>query len=418
MTPTHPALAPTQGSTWSKEPRHRCIYPSLPSRAAWCWAGNCRGLLFALCLGCFAGPVVAQQVASTPDERAQPETSGRTMKLERSRFGTTSDGRAVDLYTLTNSQGNVVKLTNYGAIITAVEIADRQGQRKNINLGFPNLEGYLARHPFFGATVGRFCNRIALGKFSLDGSTYSLVINNGPNHLHGGTVGFDKLLWSAEEFRSDSRVGVRFSVLSPDGQEGYPGNLKVIAEYSWSEANELAFTFRATTDRPTVINMTNHSYWNLAGAGQGDVLGHELQLHCDRYLAVDDSLIPTGELESVAGSALDFRERRLIGDRIQELSKTKGYDHCFVINGPAGELRVCGWARDAASGRVMEVLTTQPGVQLYTGNHLTGLYGQHSGFCLETQHYPDSPNKPQFPTTRLNPGETFEETTVYRFSID
>ncbi|MEZ6136129.1 MAG: aldose epimerase family protein [Pirellulaceae bacterium] len=339
------------------------------------------------------------------------------MTIQTTDFGKTADGQTVQLFTLTNSHGNQVQLTNYGAIITSVEVPDRDGKRANINLSFPDLQGYLERHPFFGATVGRFCNRIALGRFSLDGKAYTLVQNNGPNHLHGGTVGFDKLLWQAEEIKTDTHVGVRFQVISPDGQEGYPGTLQVSAEYTWNDQNELAYTFVATTDQPTVINMTNHSYWNLAGAGNGTVLGHELILMCDNYLAVDDTLIPTGEIKPVAGTALDFREVHKIGERIEQLPMTKGYDHCYVINGDAGQLRTCGIATDPSTGRVMEVLTTQPGVQLYTGNHLSGKYTQHAGFCLETQHYPDSPNKPQFPTTRLNPGQTFKETTVHRFSV-
>jgi aldose 1-epimerase len=351
-------------------------------------------------------------------EPAPQKADSPTMTIHRSEFGKTSDGQAVDLYTLTNARGNIVKLTNYGAIVTSVEVPDRDGKLENVNLNYPSLEGYLGRHPYFGSTVGRFCNRIAAGKFSLDGKSYTLVQNNGPNHLHGGTVGFDKLLWQAEEMQADSVVGVRFTVTSPDGQEGYPGALTVVAEYTWNDANELAFTFKATTDQPTVINLTNHAYWNLAGAGSGDVLAQELKLNCAKSLAVDDTLIPTGEFLDVAGTPLDFRTFRKLGERIGMLPMTKGYDHCYVVNGEAGTLRTCAVAKDPKSGRVMEVLTTQPGVQLYTGNHLGGEYTQHAGFCLETQHYPDSPNQPGFPTTRLNPGETFEETTVHRFSVE
>ena len=337
------------------------------------------------------------------------------MKIERVDFGKTPSGIPVSLFSLINSHGNRVALTDYGAIITSVEIPDRNGDRTNVNLGFPTLDGYLERHPFFGATVGRFCNRIAGGKFELDGRLYELVVNNGPNHLHGGTVGFDKQVWEATELSSDSRIGVRLTLQSPDGQEGYPGNLSVTAEYSWNDQNELAFTFRASTDKATVLNLTNHSYWNLSGAGQGNIHAHQLQLLCHNYLAVDDTLIPTGKIESVAGTPLDFLESHPIGERIDQLPATKGYDHCYVVDGQAGQLRRCAVAKDPSSGRAMEVLTTQPGVQLYTGNHLSGKYGQHAGFCLETQHYPDSPNQPTFPTTRLNPGEQFEETTVHRF---
>lgn len=362
--------------------------------------------------GIMIAPAPAQQ-SNTPTTRESTE-----MKIERTSFGRTLDGSHVDLFALTNSHGNVIRLTNYGAIVVSVEVPDREGKRENINLGFDDLESYLERHPYFGSTVGRFCNRIAGGKFTLDGKTYSLVINNGPNHLHGGTVGFDKLVWQAEELQGGDHIGVRFTVLSPDGQEGYPGNLTVTADYTWNDDNELAYTFKATTDKPTVLNLTNHAYWNLAGAGKGAVLDHELQLNCDQYLAVDDTLIPTGEFVDVATTPLDFRKPRRLGERIEELAATKGYDHCFVINGPAGELRSVAVVKEPTTGRRMEVLSTQPGVQLYTGNHLGGKYLPHGGFCLETQHYPDSPNKPAFPTTRLNPGETFEETTVHRFSVD
>lgn len=341
-----------------------------------------------------------------------------SMTLERTPFGKTSDGSSVELFTLTNSAGNTVQLTNYGAILVSVQVPDRDGKRANVNLGFGDLQGYLAGSPFFGATVGRYANRIAKGKFQLADKTYTLVVNNGPNHLHGGTVGFDKQVWQAEEMRQDDSVGVRFTLTSPDGQEGYPGKLDVIAEYIWNNANELAFKFQATTDAPTVLNMTNHAYWNLAGAGHGDVLQQVLQLKCDQYVAVDDTLIPTGEIAKVEGTPLDFRQPHALGERIAELPATKGYDHCYVINGPAGELRSCAVMRDPHSGRVMEVLTTQPGVQLYTANHLGAPWGQHGAFCLETQHYPDSPNQPDFPTTQLNPGETFSETTVVRFSAE
>lgn len=340
------------------------------------------------------------------------------MTLERTPFGKTSDGSSVELFTLTNGAGNTVQLTNYGAILVSVQVPDRNGKRANINLGFGDLQGYLAGNPFFGATVGRYANRIAKGKFQLADKTYTLVVNNGPNHLHGGTVGFDKQVWQTEELRQDDRVGVRFKLTSPDGQEGYPGNLDVTAEYTWSNDNALTFKFQATTDAPTVLNMTNHAYWNLAGAGHGDILQQVLQLNCDRYVAVDETLIPTGEIAKVEGTPLDFRQPHALGERIAQLPSTKGYDHCYVINGPAGELRRCAVVRDPSSGRVMEVSTTQPGVQLYTANHLGAPWGQHGAFCLETQHYPDSPNHPEFPTTQLNPGETFSETTVVRFSAE
>lgn len=339
------------------------------------------------------------------------------MTISRQEFGTTAEGQPVTRYRLTNAHGNRVDLINYGAIIVGVEVPDRIGTLANINLNFPTLEGYLGRHAYLGATVGRYCNRIAAGKFELDGQTYSLAVNNGPNHLHGGTVGFDKLMWDAQEIESGGESAIRFTTESPDGQEGYPGTLQLIAEYSWNDANELSYTFQATTDKPTVLNMTNHSYWNLGGVGSGNVFDHRVELNSDKSLEVDDTLIPTGKIHSVANTPLDFREPTRIGDRIDQLPATKGYDHCFVIKGKPGRLRKAGSVLDVTSGRKMEVLTTQPGVQLYTGNHLGGEYRPYSGLCLETQHYPDSPNRKKFPTTRLDPGEEFEEKTVHRFSV-
>ena len=338
--------------------------------------------------------------------------------MQKSDFGKTADGHAISLFTLTNKHGYSVQLTDYGAILVSVNVPDRNGKVENVNLGYTSLEGYLTRHPYFGATVGRFCNRIAGGQFELDGQTYKLAINNGPNHLHGGIVGFDKLTWCATEGESSNGTSLKFHLHSADGQEGYPGNLDVVAEYSWNDANELAFTFRATTDKSTVVNLTNHAYWNLGGVSSGAVLDHQLTLSCDRFLAVDDTLIPTGEFSAVAGTPLDFRTARTIGERITQLPGTKGYDHCFIVNGEAGKLRLAARAVDPKSGRTMEVLTTQPGMQLYTGNHLESPFVQHAGFCLETQHYPDAPNQPAFPTTRLNPGEHFEQSTVHRFGCE
>lgn len=355
---------------------------------------------------------------SSGGQAVVPTSEKRSMSIQKSSFGKTSDGTSVDLYTLTNAQGGVVKLTNYGGILVSVEVPDRVGKLANVTLGFDDLQSYLDGHPFFGATVGRFCNRIAGGRFTLDGKTYTLAVNNGPNHLHGGKIGFDKLVWDVEQIRDESSVGVRLRIVSPDGDEGYPGKLSVIADYTWNNDNELKYSFEATCDQPTVLNLTNHAYWNLAGEGSGKIHDQRLQLHCDRYLAVDETLIPTGELANVAGTPLDFRQPRALGERIDELEATKGYDHCFVINGSAGQLRTCAIAKDPASGRVMEVRTTQPGVQLYTGNHLGGKYSQHAAFCLETQHYPDSPNQADFPSTRLNPGETFRETSVHKFSVE
>lgn len=340
------------------------------------------------------------------------------MKILQDSYGKTDDGQAIDLFTITSSSGSALQLTNFGAILTQVIVQDREGKMQNVNLGFDRLEGYLARHPFYGATVGRFCNRIAGGKFALDGREFQLDTNKSPNHIHGGPLGFDKKVWQAEPFSDgDARSGIRLRLTSPDGDQGYPGTVKVVAEYSWSESNELACTFSAVTDQPTIINMTNHAYWNLAGTGSGVISDHLLQLESKQFLEVDNTLIPTGKLIDVVGTPLDFREYHRIGSRLDQLPNTKGYDHCYVIEGDAGKLRIAARVHEPTAGRTMEVWTTQPGVQLYTGNHLAGQFGPHSGFCLETQHFPDSPNHPNFPTTRLNPGETFCETTIYKFGI-
>lgn len=340
------------------------------------------------------------------------------MSVKTQEFGSI-DGEPIQLFELRNSHGNTIKLTNYGAIIVSVEVPDREGQLANVTLGYDNLDGYLERHPYFGSTVGRFCNRIANGQFELEGKTYRLAVNNGPNHLHGGEVGFDRLIWNAEPFEAPDHQGVRFSVISPDGQEGYPGELQVEAEYRWNDQNELSYKFTASSDAPTVLNLTNHAYWNLSGAGNGTIHDHHVRLNCDHFLTVDEHLIPTGQVTPVAGTDLDFTDWHSLGERLDQFAETKGYDHCYVVNGESGsELRLCGVAKDPSSGRTMEVLTTQPGMQLYTGNHLGGGYEPYAGFCMETQHYPDSPNQPDFPTTRLNPGETFSEQTVHRFSTD
>ncbi|RMF40700.1 MAG: galactose mutarotase [Planctomycetota bacterium] len=338
------------------------------------------------------------------------------MTIGHREFGRTPDGQPVTLFTL-SAGGVTAQVMNYGAIIVSVETPDRQGQRANINLGYDQLDPYLQRHSYLGSTVGRYCNRIARGQFELDGVTYRLVTNNGPNHLHGGTVGFDRLMWDADLFERDGQLGVRMQTLSPDGQEGYPGNLQVTAEFSLGEDGTLTLVYRAQTDAPTVINMTNHAYWNLGGVGSGDVLDHELQLDCSQFLEVDETLIPTGKLLDVTGTPLDFRQFHAIGERIDQLAATKGYDHCFVIDGSPGTLRRCATLRHPPSGRQMEVWTTQPGVQLYTGQHLGGGHAPYSGMCLETQHFPDSPNHPEFPSTRLEPGQTFEETTQFRFGL-
>jgi aldose 1-epimerase len=338
-------------------------------------------------------------------------------------FGETPDGQTIVHYSLTNRNGVRVGLINLGAIITAVDVPDRAGRKANITLGFPDLAGYLANAPYFGGICGRYANRIAFGKFTLDGKEYQLAQNNGPHHLHGGLHSFIKKVWQHDRVEADGAVGVKFTYVSPDGEEGYPGTLTVSVTYTLNDANELRLDYEAVTDQPTVLNLTNHAYWNLAGAGSGAVHDQQLQLFCDRYLPVDEGSIPTGELAEVAGTVMDFREPHPIGERIEQpVNGNGGYDHCYVVNGQPGELRRAARIVDPGSGRVLEIDTTEPGIQLYTGNHLkgtpeTGHAAKHGAFCLEAQHLPDSPNRPEFPTTVLRPGETYRQTTVHRFSV-
>lgn len=345
------------------------------------------------------------------------------MSVQAKPFGQMPDGTTVDLYTLTNANGLKVKIMTYGATLVGVEAPDRQGQLTNVTLSLETLADYLAGHPFFGSIAGRFANRIAQGKFTLDGVTYKLATNNGPNHLHGGRKGFDKAVWKAEPIQQSDFVGVALTHVSPDGDEGYPGTVKVTARYTLNQANELKMEYTANAGKATPLNLTNHAYWNLAGPAAGDVLGHELMVNADRYLPVDDGLIPLGELASTKGTAMDFTEAQTIGSRIAQVKG--GYDHCYVLNqAKPGDLTLAARAVEPKSGRVMEVYTTQPGVQLYTGNFLDGklkangvAYQKHDGFCLETQHFPDSPNRPEFPSTILRPGQTYHQVTVHKFSV-
>jgi len=346
------------------------------------------------------------------------------MSIHKELFGETSDGVAVDLYTLTNSKGLRVKIMTYGATITSVEVPDRKRKVENVTLSLDTLEDYLKGHPFFGSTVGRYANRIAKGKFTLDGKQYTLAGNNNGNHLHGGDKGYDKAVWKARPIETADSVGVVSTHESPDGDEGYPGKLNAKTTYTLTDDNELKMEYVATTDKPTIVNLTNHTYWNLAAAA-GDVLGHELMLNADRYLPVDKSLIPLGELENLKGTPMDFTKPATIGSRIAQVEG--GYDHCYVLNKKAGEAKAMSLVAtiyEPKSGRVMEIRTTEPGVQFYSSNFLDGQqqrggkkFTRHFGFCLETQHFPDSPNQPAFPSTVLKPGETYTHTTVHTFSV-
>jgi aldose 1-epimerase len=355
----------------------------------------------------------------------KPMTGGTT-GVARAFFGK-ADGQDVHLYTLTGRSGMVAKVMTYGAILTELHVPDRNGTKADVVLGFDTLEGYLAGHPFFGATTGRVANRIAGGKFTLDGKEHVLATNNGPNHLHGGVKGIDKRVWKAEELAGTDGPAVRFSYTSPDGEEGYPGTLSIEVTYTVIAAGGLRIDYQATTDRPTPVNLTHHSYFNLAGAGNGTILDHELELRASRYTPVDDTSIPTGEIRSVKGTVMDFSRATTIGSRIDQLAGNPGgYDHNYCLDSQDGSLALAARLRDPKTGRVMEIRTTEPGIQLYTANYLDGsitgkggkVYAKHAGLCLETQHYPDSVNQPSFPSTILRPGATYTQTTLHRFSAD
>jgi aldose 1-epimerase len=352
-------------------------------------------------------------------------------EARRMDFGKLGDGTKVEAVELSNAHGVTARIITLGAAVQALAVPDRHGKSSDIVLGYATAAEYLAKPQYFGATVGRYANRIAAGQFTLDGRRFTLATNDGPNHLHGGLQGLDKIVWRLESVSGGSSARAVFTHVSPDGAGGYPGALKVSATYSLNERNELSVEYRATTDKPTIVNITNHSYFNLAGeAGNADVMDHRLTLFAESYTPVDATLIPTGERRSVAGTVFDFREPQAIGRRIrdgrdEQIRLGRGYDHNFIVNSAAdGTLRPTARIEDPHSGRVMELLTTAPGVQFYSGNFLDGtvagksgrVYRQGDGLCLEPQVFPDSPNRPDFPSARLDPGKTYVNTMVYRFS--
>jgi len=346
------------------------------------------------------------------------------MKIEKTPFGALPDGTKVDLYRLENSHGFVATLMTYGATLTSILVPDRTGRPGDVTLGYDNLEGYLKAGPYFGAICGRCANRIDSGRFSLDGKDFSLARNEaGKHHLHGGVRGYDKVVWTASEVRQQDAVGVRFAYLSRDGDEGYPGDLNIAVLYALTEAGELRIDYSATTDRPTPINLTNHAYWNLALGTAQDILGHELMLNASSYTPVSPALIPTGEIKPVAGTPMDFTTPQPIGSRISKVAG--GYDHNYVINGGGKKLTLAARLSEKTTGRAMEIHTTEPGIQLYTGNFLDGtitgksgiVYKKHAGLCLETQHFPNAINTPSFASVVLRPGETYKQLTVHRFSV-
>jgi aldose 1-epimerase len=340
-------------------------------------------------------------------------------------FGRTLEGAPVNLFTLRNAGGIEARICNYGGIVVSLKTPDRDGHLDDVVLGFDHLDGYLALCPYFGALVGRYCNRIAKATFSLEGATYTLAANNGPNALHGGRKGFDKAVWQAALTGTASAPALELHYLSKDDEEGYPGNLHVKAVYCLTDDNGLRLDLTATTDKTTIVNLTQHPYFNLVG--KGEILGHQLWIDADRFTPVDSALVPTGELRPVAGTPFDFRRPTAIGARIEQddeqLQRGHGYDHNFVLNHPMGRLDVIARVSEPVTGRVLEVLTTEPGLQFYTGNSLDGtikgkggqVYHKRSGFCLEAQHFPDSPNHQEFPSVVLRPGEVYRNTSVFRF---
>lgn len=345
------------------------------------------------------------------------------MEITKEPFGKTKDSTEIYLFTLTNDQGMVAKITNYGGILTELFVPDKDGNFEDVVLGFDNLEDYLGDHPHFGGIIGRFGNRIAKGKFSIDGTEYTLAQNNGENHLHGGIEGFDRKVWNTEPVETENGPALKLSYLSEDMEEGYPGNLNLTVTYTLTNDNSLKIDYEAVTDKASPVNFTNHSYFNLTACEQ-NIHGHEVIIDADRYVIVNESLIPTGDLPVVEGTLMDFTTPMKIGARIDDIPGVPGgYDHCYVVNKEPGELKLIAKVTEPESGRVMEVYSTEPGVQLYTGNFLDGsntgkndvVYNKHYGFCLETQHFPDSPNQPDFPSTILEPGEKYTQTTIYKF---
>ncbi len=352
-------------------------------------------------------------------------TPGVKMGVSEKPYGKTAAGLDVRQFTVTNDQGMEMQLIDYGATMVSLKMPDRAGKVDNIILTCPDIAGFEKCKSYFGGSVGRYCNRIAKGKFTLDAREFTLATNNEPNHLHGGNIGFDKVMWQAELISEATAAGVRFKYTSPDGQEGYPGTATVVAEYRLNNDSELTIDFFAESDAATHVNLTNHNYWNLTGAGKGKILQHTLKINADKYLPVDETMIPTGALQSVDGTPLDFREVAEIGTRIEPLVSTaaKGYDHCFVLRASGPEVAWAATVMDPASGRTMTISTNQPGLQFYSGNFLDGTegsggYQQNDALCLETQYFPDTPNRPEFPSSVLRPGQKYHHRTVCKFSVE
>jgi aldose 1-epimerase len=383
------------------------------------------GVIVLAVTGAVAGPTSARTSSDGHGGRSGPSISSEP-------WGSTAEG-AVERWTLSTRHGMRVRILTYGGILQSIEVPDRHGRVANVTLGFDNLADYVAKSPYFGSITGRYANRIAGGRFTLDGVRYQLPINNDPNSLHGGTVGFDKHIWSARPFRHRGSVGLVMTFTSPHGDQGYPGTLASTVTYTLTDRGALRMDYRATTDRPTIVNLTNHAYWNLQGEGTGSIEDHELTIKAGRYTPVDATLIPTGELAPVSGTPMDFRRTTAVGQRIragfEQLVIGRGYDHNWVLDRQGGRgagLELAARVTDPTSGRVLSVLTTEPGLQFYSGNFLDGtlvgtsgrMYRQGDGLALETQHFPDSPNHANFPSTVLRPGQVYRTTTIYQFGVE
>jgi aldose 1-epimerase len=393
--------------------------------------------VIALLLGCEGGPKTPNpgttETATSKEKSKWAESSEMRVqsevRVQSEPFGETKEGIPVNRYFLSNDKGMTVSIIDYGAIITSIEVPDRQGKSDNVVLGFPTLDGYLGPDPYFGCICGRYANRIAKGKFKLGGKEYTLATNDGPNHMHGGLKSFSDVVWHAQPLTppvDGKSAGVELTYESRDGEEGYPGAVKTTVIYTLTDANEFRIDYRAVSDKPTVINLTSHDYWNLGGAGTRDILDHLLTLDADKTLAVDSGLIPTGEMKPVKGTAMDFTSPRPLGARLKEVDGSggfRGYDHCYVLNPRAQPLKqAAARLEDPESGRVLEIFTTEPGIQLYTSNQLKGTpedggFKQYGAVCLECQHFPDSPNHPEFPSTVLDPARPYTQTTIHRFSF-
>ena len=389
-----------------------------------------KGSIFKVLLAALVGLTI-QCKNGKQDKPIENMSVGPKVKLTiiKSDYGAMPDGTSIEKYSLKNANGVEMDVITYGGRITSLKVPDKNGDFENVVLGFDNLGDYLKENPFFGALIGRYGNRIAKGKFSLNNREYTLATNDGSNHLHGGFNGFDQVVWTAQPIEGEDRSSLKLTYLSNDGEEGYPGNLSVTVLYVLRNDNTLEVTYEATTDKATIVNLTQHAYFNLTGDFDKDILGHDIVINADAYLPVDATLIPTGEVKNVSGTPFDFRKQKAIGKEIgtnnEQLNLGKGYDHCWVLNGKEGAMRIVASVYESDSGRLMEILSEEPGIQFYTGNFLDGTlpmpgggtYNHRTGFCLETQHFPDSPNQKNFPTVVLNPGEKYSSKTSFRFSV-